>query len=118
MNDDPRVVFAAERTLLAWTRTSLSFIGFGFIIERSGLLLEAFQLQNQHKAQWLFWLGVMFICVGTVITIASTIHYKSLLKNLYASSEIQPSPMLGLMNYGLAGLGICLTLLLVMDNFL
>ncbi|MGM0680450.1 MAG: YidH family protein, partial [Pseudomonadota bacterium] len=31
---DPRVLFAAERTLLAWNRTSLSFIAFGFLIER------------------------------------------------------------------------------------
>ncbi|WP_367256538.1 DUF202 domain-containing protein [Pseudomonas sp. stari2] len=32
--------FAAERTLLAWNRTSLSLMAFGFVIERSGLLLQ------------------------------------------------------------------------------
>lgn len=37
---DPRVLFAAERTLLAWNRTGLTFIMFGFLIERSGLLIE------------------------------------------------------------------------------
>ena len=36
--DDPRVFFAAERTLLAWTRTSLTLMAFGFVVERFGLL--------------------------------------------------------------------------------
>lgn len=38
--NDPRVFFAAERALLAWNRTSLSLMAFGFVIERSGLLLQ------------------------------------------------------------------------------
>ena len=39
--NDPRVFFAAERTLLAWNRTSLSLMAFGFVIERSKLLKQS-----------------------------------------------------------------------------
>jgi uncharacterized membrane protein YidH (DUF202 family) len=38
--NDPRVLFATERTLLAWNRTSISIMAFGFVIERFGLFLQ------------------------------------------------------------------------------
>jgi uncharacterized membrane protein YidH (DUF202 family) len=34
--EDPRVRFAAERTILAWMRTGLALMGFGFVIARFG----------------------------------------------------------------------------------
>jgi putative membrane protein len=37
---DPRVFFAAERTLLAWIRTGLTIMGFGFVVARFGLFLD------------------------------------------------------------------------------
>lgn len=33
--EDPRVYFAAERTLLAWLRTGLGLIGVGFAVALS-----------------------------------------------------------------------------------
>ncbi|HWE03637.1 MAG TPA: DUF202 domain-containing protein [Tepidisphaeraceae bacterium] len=37
---DPRVVLAAERTLLAWIRTGLALMGFGFVVSRFGFFLR------------------------------------------------------------------------------
>ena len=34
--NDPRVFFAAERTLMAWNRTGLTLMAFGFVLERFG----------------------------------------------------------------------------------
>jgi len=33
---DPRNYFAAERTFLAWIRTGLALMGFGFVVAASG----------------------------------------------------------------------------------
>lgn len=38
--EDPRIYFAAERTLLAWVRSSLAVIGLGFVVARFGFFLR------------------------------------------------------------------------------
>ena len=43
---DPRVYFAAERTLLAWLRTGITIMAFGFVIARFGLFLQLVQAQG------------------------------------------------------------------------
>lgn len=37
---DPRVPLALERTFLAWLRTGLAMMGFGFVVARFGLFLR------------------------------------------------------------------------------
>ena len=60
---DPRTLFAAERTLLAWNRTSLSLIAFGFALERAGLLIQGANANAAHITLT-FWLGVSFAVLG------------------------------------------------------
>ncbi|MDA8109960.1 MAG: DUF202 domain-containing protein [Betaproteobacteria bacterium] len=36
---DPRIFFAAERTLLAWLRSGLTVMALGFVVARFGLFL-------------------------------------------------------------------------------
>ena len=37
---DPRVALAIERTYLAWIRTGLAMMGFGFVVARFGVFLR------------------------------------------------------------------------------
>lgn len=82
--NDPRVFFAAERTLLAWNRTSLTLMAFGFVIERFGLFMQL--LMPKHGAPAgggvSFWVGITFVILGAYSAITSTMQYKKVLKTL------------------------------------
>ena len=67
--DDPRIYFAAERTFLAWIRTGLALMGFGFVVARFGLFLRqvaATQGANGMPPSNGFspWVGVLMISGG------------------------------------------------------
>lgn len=40
IENDPRIALALERTFLAWIRTGLAMMGFGFVVARFGLFLR------------------------------------------------------------------------------
>lgn len=62
---DPRVYFAAERTLLAWVRTGLTVIGLGFVVARFGLFLRVMRGDTASGGGGNF--GSTLIGVGLVL---------------------------------------------------
>ena len=47
---DPKDFMAAERTLLAWVRTGIALMGFGFVVARFGLFLRELVRVGEHAA--------------------------------------------------------------------
>jgi putative membrane protein len=81
---DPRVLFAAERTLLAWNRTSISFMAFGFVVERFGLFIN---IMGKEEAKFLqreisFYLGMVFVILAILISFISIYQYKNIMLSL------------------------------------
>ena len=69
---DPRIYFAAERTFLAWLRTALALMGFGFVVARFGLFLREMALTSTGQmpaAGSSRWFGIGLIVLG--ITVAA-----------------------------------------------
>jgi uncharacterized protein (DUF302 family)/uncharacterized membrane protein YidH (DUF202 family) len=74
-NRDPGIYLAAERTFLAWIRTGLALMAFGFVVARFGLFLrelEATRGSSPVKPSPLSLpLGVGLVLIGVVINLAS-----------------------------------------------
>jgi putative membrane protein len=82
--EDPRVLFAAERTLLAWNRTSLAMMAFGFAIERFGLFLQYLAPNKTSPAGngTSFWVGMAFLLMGAYIAAAASMQFRRVIKTL------------------------------------
>lgn len=87
---DPRVLLALERTLLAWNRSSITLIGFGFLIEKSTLLVHLLDpVRYASKIKFNFWLGVITICLGLIVSLWSIVQYKIALRSLTPAEYIE-----------------------------
>ncbi len=78
---------ANERTYLAWIRTSLGIMVFGFVVVKFTLFMKQIPLLLgkediiQTKGYFAF-LGIVIVLVGTITAILSYIRYKRTEKQL------------------------------------
>ena len=81
---DPRVLFAAERTLLAWQRSAIALMGFGFVVERFGLFLQMVAHQSPAVSQRGFSLavGVLLLLLGAAVALISARQFRQVVKSL------------------------------------
>jgi putative membrane protein len=86
---DPRIYFAAERTFLAWIRTGIALMGFGFAIARFGLFMRELQATT-HTGVYHPWgsptTGVTLIVIGIVVNIYASLHYVTTIRQLTSGS--------------------------------
>jgi putative membrane protein len=89
MVQDPRTLHANERTLLAWLRTGVSLLTFGFFIAKLGLWLRT-QPGAPTTAPRSALVGSVLVFLGAVTEIVGTVRYVRVRRALLAQ---QPVPI-------------------------
>jgi putative membrane protein len=115
--NDPRVHFAAERTFLAWIRTGLSLMGFGFVVARFGLFLKEMSGHAPGVRTYGFslWAGSAMVLLGAMMNLAAVARHLEVIRRLNRGESIvsRPSPI-GIAVGTLLGLvGIAMVVFLV-----
>ncbi|WP_320171822.1 DUF202 domain-containing protein [Maridesulfovibrio sp.] len=71
-----RTLLANERTFLAWCRTSLGLIGFGFLIEKAGIYMRKFVPETpQDVLNEMTFLSIFTLVSGVVILISAAVRF-------------------------------------------
>jgi putative membrane protein len=99
---DVRYYLAEERTFLAWIRTSLGLMGFGFVVARLGL----FSL----------WSGVAFMAIGAGLNLLSIRRHVRVVEELNALQRAHrpPAQLAVALAYFLTIVGIVMALYLAL----
>ncbi len=107
-----RVYYAAERTMLAWVRTGVALMGFGFVVARFGLFLRemaiARGLSETSRVGVSVWAGTGLLLVGVAANIVAAVRFTRFARDFRLGRVIRPNrvgPELAL-SITLAALGV------------
>jgi uncharacterized protein (DUF302 family)/uncharacterized membrane protein YidH (DUF202 family) len=115
----PSDYLAAERTFLAWIRTGLALMGFGFVVARFGLFLQALQIGQsslQMRPYGLsFWFGTALIVLGVIVNVVCAWNHIRLVRELNRGGTAfnRPSSLAITVAVVLAVLGLAMAIYLV-----
>ncbi len=98
--------------MLAWQRTAVALMGFGFVVERFGLFVRIAQGLPLAGAQrgLSMWVGVTLLLLGAAVAVSSAIQYRRALLTL-GHGEVPRGYWTGVgvwVNFILAGVALVL----------
>lgn len=117
-----RVHMANERTFLAWIRTSIGVMAFGFVLEKFALFIKqmTFILDQQVTSQtavpshgYSATLGIVLVGLGTLMAALAFARYKKIKKQIDTDSWQNSSTLDALLAYAVFAIGIMLVVYLI-----
>jgi putative membrane protein len=82
---DLRVYLAGERTFLAWIRTGIALMGFGFVVAHFGIFADEPRLTlafGVRPHEFSIWFGAALIAIGVIVNLFSARRYMRLVGEL------------------------------------
>jgi putative membrane protein len=93
---DLREILAADRTFLAWIRTGLSLMGFGFVVARFGIFLREIQVARLVALvppyDVSLWFGTALITLGVIVNLLSAWKHILLARQLDRGEAVPSRP--------------------------
>jgi putative membrane protein len=83
---DPRLYFAAERTLLAWIRTGIALMAFGFVVAKVTMAPEGgMASHNSSVMDASTLLGGLLVVVGIVVLLVCMVRQRHYIRAMEAN---------------------------------
>lgn len=107
---DANLLLAAERTMLAWIRTGIAMIGFGFVVARFGLFLRTLEPATTRPHGLSLFFGAALTLAGAVATAYGAVLYRRRLTALERGETLHPhdARSAALLGFAVAVVGIAL----------
>ena len=96
-----RVHMANERTFLAWIRTSVSIMAFGFVVEKFSLFVKqiAFYMGKEIAPPprgYTSAIGILLVALGVLMGVLALVRYKTVERQI-DEDTYEPSPVLNIL---------------------
>jgi len=117
-----RVHMANERTFLAWIRTSIGIMAFGFVVEKFALFLKQMSIIFEKSTTgnilppshgYSAGIGIFLVALGTILVLLAFVRYKKVERQI-DSDTFQTSSILDIiLTISILAIGIFLVIYLI-----